>query len=251
MLLSGKVAVITGCNRGIGKAITTVFAKQGANIIACARKSTVEFESYLTNLQNETGVQITPVYFDISKEDEVKLAIKEIRKLSPTIDILVNNAGIAGDTIYQMTAMETLEEKMKVNFYGPFLMTQYIVKLMRKSTAASIVNITSIAADDSYKGMISYTASKAAFNAFTKTIANELGSANIRVNAIAPGFTETDMVSNAVTSEEFLTQLQSHLALKRLARPEEIANSVLFLASDLSSYITGQILRVDGGLFND
>lgn len=122
---------------------------------------------------------------------------------------------------------------------------------MRKSTAASIVNITSIAADDSYKGMISYTASKAAFNAFTKTIANELGNVNIRVNAIAPGFTETDMVSNAITNKEFLTQLQSHLALKRLARPEEIANSVLFLASDLSSYITGQILRVDGGLFND
>ncbi|MGE7944147.1 SDR family NAD(P)-dependent oxidoreductase [Lysinibacillus xylanilyticus] len=251
MLLNGKTAVITGCNRGIGKAITTVFAKQGANIIACARKNTAEFESYLINLQNETGVQITPVYFDISKENEIKSAIKEIRSVSPTIDILVNNAGIAGDTIFQMTTIKTIEEKMKVNFYGPFLLTQYIVKLMRKSSSASIVNITSIAADDSYKGMFSYTASKAALNAFTKTLANELGNANIRVNAVAPGFTETEMIENSVTNLEFLKQLQNDLALKRLAKPEEIANSVLFLASDLSSYITGQILRVDGGLFND
>lgn len=251
MLLRDKTAVVTGCAKGIGKEIVRVFAENGADVIACIRKYDADFLTYIQRLESEYDIVITPVYFDLSDETQILEAVKTIRANYKTIDILVNNAGIANDTIFQMTNIKFLEEKLKVNVYAPFIFTQYIVKLMRKSNHPSIINISSIAAEDNFKGMITYNMSKSAINSFTKSLANELGALNIRVNAIAPGFTETQMIEDAVNNNDFLQEMIKSSALRRLAKPEEIANSVLFLASELSSYITGQILRVDGGFYYD
>lgn len=248
MLLEGKVAVITGSNRGIGKAIVEKFALEGARIFACARTKTSSFEQFILELQNKTGVQITPVYFDMNDQKAMVESVKEIKSLKRKVDVLVNNMGIAGDTLFQMTKKLDVQNMMNTNFFGIFEFTQYIVKLMDRKIDTSIVNITSVAAQEGYPGMVSYSASKAALESMTKTLSKELGSQKIRVNAIAPGFTETEMIQNSITSEQFLGNIIQNTSLKRLANPQEIANATLFLASDLSSYVTGQIIRVDGGL---
>lgn len=248
MLLTGKVVVITGSNRGIGKSITEKFAFEGAHIFACARTSTEDFEQFLKYLQDKTGVQITPVYFDMADQEAMKEAVKVIKSFKLKVDILVNNMGIAGDTLFQMTKKSDAQHMMNINFFSTFEFTQYIIKLMDRKKDTSIVNISSIAAEQNFPGMVSYSASKAAIDSLTRTLSKELGAQKIRVNAVAPGFTETDMISSSVTSDSFLKNIVESTSFKRLAKPEEIANTALFLASDLSSYITGQVIKVDGGL---
>lgn len=248
MLLEGKVAIVTGSNRGIGKAIVEKLALEGANVFACARTQTNSFEGFIKELSKKTGVQITPVYFDMNNIEAMLDAIKQIKSFKMKIDVLVNNMGIAGDTLFQMTKKENAQSMMDTNFFCTFEFTQYIVKLMDRKATTSIINITSVAAQESFPGMISYAASKAALESMTRTLSKELGNQKIRVNAIAPGFTATEMIKNSVTNEQFLENIIQSTSLKRLAEPEEIANTVLFLASDLSSYVTGQIIRVDGGL---
>lgn len=248
MLLKGKVAIVTGSNRGIGKAIVEQFAHMGAEIFACARKETIEFKLFIESLHTKTGVQITPVYFDMNEKTSMLEAVKNIKSSKKKVDILVNNAGIAGDTLFQMTKKQDAQQMMNTNFFAPFEFTQYVVKLMGRDKGGSIINITSVAAQDNYQGMVSYSASKAALESLTKTLAKELGHNGIRVNAIAPGFTQTEMIETSISNQGFLSNIIETSSLKRLAMPEEIANAVLFLASDLSSYVTGQTIRVDGGL---
>lgn len=245
-MLKGKTAVITGCNRGIGKAILENFAQYGADIITVTRTKTPEFTCQCEEMEKNYGITIESVYADFQKEEEVDEAVKEIRRFKKTIDILVNNAGIANPlNILTMTKMETIHQSFEVNLFSHLLLTQGIVKNMMRKKKGSIVFISSSAAFDGGSN-IEYCASKGAINGSVKRLARELGAFGIRVNAVAPGLTSTDMGNSMSKEDEEIARNMN--IMKRKGDVKEIANAVLFLASDLSSFITGQILRVDGGL---
>lgn len=246
MLLENKTAVVTGCNRGIGKAILTRFAENGANVIAVVRKESETFSQYCDELEKKNDVKIHTVYADFSSEEEVNNAVKEIRKLKLPIDILVNNIGIANPlNILTMTKMETIHQAFQVNLFSALLLTQGIAKLMMRQKSGSVVFVSSSAAFDGGSN-IEYCASKGAVNGAVKRLAIELGAFGIRVNAVAPGLTSTDM-GNSMSEEDEAIALSMNV-MKRKGDVTEIADSVLFLASDMASFVTGQILRVDGGL---
>ncbi len=247
LLLKGKTAVLTGSNRGIGKAILEVFAKNGANIWACIRKPDDRFTDYIANLAKETSVTISPVYFDLVDVEQVKAGVKTITSAKQPVDVLVNNAGIIYTALFQMTSIDKMKEVFEINFFSQMLLTQYIVRIMTRQKSGSIINISSSAGIDCNEGRIAYAASKAAVIASTKVMARELAKYNIRVNAIAPGLIETDMMRES-TPEDVLANTLQRTCLKRVGEPSEIADAVLFLSSDSSSYITGQVLRVDGGM---
>ncbi len=246
MLLQNKTAVITGSNRGIGKAVLETFAENGADIFACARKESDEFSNVTERLSEKTGVSITPVYFDLAESEQVKSGIKSILSSKKQIDILVNNAGVASGSFFQMTSLKDLKQVFEINFFSQILFTQGISRYMTRFKTGSIINIASTAGLIGDAGMTSYGSSKAALMFATKTMATELGEMNIRVNAIAPSITKTDMFDQM--EEKARSKLIESSALKRPAEAVEVANVALFLASDLSSFITGQVLRVDGGL---
>lgn len=249
MMVQDRTAVVTGSNRGIGKAIVEKLALEGANVFACARSASEEFERDLQTLQDRTGRVVTPLYFDMDDPQAMKAAVKTIHATKIPIDILVNNAGIAGDTLFQMTTIHQAKHVMDVNFFAPLLFTQYVTKLMKKSVAPSIINISSMAATNNYAGMFSYSASKAALESMTKTLAKELGDMNIRVNAIAPGVIQTDLLNQFIPDEAYLQKMIGNSCMKRLGTPEDVANGVLYLASSLSSFVTGQVIRIDGGIY--
>lgn len=247
MLLKNKTAIITGCARGIGKEILKTFAENGADVFACVRKETEEFSERIKILSEENGVEIVPLYFDLRDDVAMKEAVMQIRKSKKKIDILVNNAGVISESLlFQMTPMENMREVFEVNFFAQMRLTQYISRFMQKNeNGGSIIFMSSIAALDGTPGQLEYIGSKAALIGATKALANEFGSFNIRVNAVAPGPTKTDM-GNEI-SEKLAEDAIKRSALGRWGTPEEIANVVLFLASDLSNYVTGQCIRVDGG----
>lgn len=246
MLLQNKTAIITGCNRGIGKAVLQVFAENGADIFACVRKESDEFLDVISKLMEKTCVTITPVYFDFSESEQVKNGIKTIISSKKQIDVLVNNAGVASGSFFQMTSLQDLRRVFEINFFSQILFTQGISRYMSRAKSGSIINIASVSGLIGDAGTTSYGSSKAALMLATKTMATELGGMNIRVNAIAPSITKTDMLGQM--EEKALNNLIESSALKRPAEAFEIANVALFLASHLSSFITGQVLRVDGGL---
>lgn len=246
MLLKQKTAIVTGCNRGIGKSILTVFAENGADIFACARNKSSEFTDIIKAIGNRTGVEITPVYFDFSESEEVKSGIKTILSSKKQINILVNNAGVATGSLFQITSLEEMKHLFEINFFSQILFSQGISRYMCRFKKGSIINIASTAGIIGDAGTVSYGSSKASLMFATKTMATELGEKNIRVNAIAPSITKTDMFDQM--DEKARNKLIQSSALKRPADPVEIANVALFLASDLSSYLTGQVLRVDGGI---
>ena len=249
-LLKNKTAVITGCNRGIGKAILKRFAEEEANVIACTRKNDESFNSFCNELQNKFKVKIHHIYFDLDDADAIKAAIVKIKEKSDKIDIIVNNAGIIQTALFQMTKIDDLKKIFNVNFFSVFLFSQLLVKYMIKNKSqSSIINISSSAAIEANLGRSAYASSKSALITLTKVMSKELSSFNIRVNAIAPGLTKTEMMEQS-TSEKYLKETISRISLKRVGEPHEIANTALFLASDLSSYINGQVLSVDGGLQN-
>lgn len=245
-LLSNKTALITGCNRGIGKTIVEIFASNGANIWACARKETPEFQDFISNTSVKYGVSIRALYFDLTNENEIKESLKILITEKCKIDVLVNNAGVAHGGFLQMTSIKKIKEVFEINFFSQLLIIQYVSKLMMKQNNGSIVNLASVAGLDSYPGYSAYGSSKAALIYATKTLAKELAPYNIRINAIAPSLTATDMATQM--SEKAKDILVGDSAMQRLAKPEEIANMALFLASDMSTFVNGQVMRVDGGM---
>lgn len=246
MLLENKTAVITGCNRGIGKEILKTFAENGANIFACVRRETDEFTERIKNLSEKNSVEITPLYFDMIDFAAMKNAVMQIRKTKKKIDILVNNAGARPQKVsaFQMTPLDNIRAVFDVNFFSAVQLTQYILKFMQ--TGGSIINIASMAAFDGDVGQCAYASSKAALIGFTRNLSRELGKQNIRVNAVAPGLTDTDM-GRANNTEGGADEFLKLATLNRWGKPDEIANAVLFLASDMSTFITGETIRVNGG----
>lgn len=245
-LLQGKNVIVTGSARGMGRRMITVFAENGANIFAHARCETETHKQYCSDLAERYSVKVIPVYFDLIYENQIKDGIKKIRSEKLPIDGLVNNAGISYTALLQMTSMGEMRRLFDVNFFAPYLLCQHISKLMLRNKSGSIVNISSSAALDGNPGLSAYGASKAALVCITKSMAAEFGESNIRVNAICPGVTETDMISEM---KESIYQIQKNAScLKKVATPDDIAKTALMLLSDLSQYITGQVISVDGGI---
>lgn len=243
--LEGKNAVITGANRGIGSAIVQKFAENGCNIWACVRKKSAVFEEKISDLAQKNGVIIIPVYFDLSNGEDIKNGFKNIYNNKRPIDVLVNTAGVINAEIFQRINVATMHDVFEINFFGPVQLSQLVLKSMLRYKNGSIINISSIAGLDTNPTNSIYGSSKAALNSFTKILASEVATSGIRVNAIAPGPTDTEMIQ--VVQNKVGNALLDRCAMGRLARPDEIAETALFLASEKSSFINGQILRVDGG----
>jgi 3-oxoacyl-[acyl-carrier protein] reductase len=245
MLLQKKTAIVTGANRGIGRAIVERFAQHGAAIWAHARRATPEFTAAMAECAARHGVEIQPVYFDVTDGAALKAALKDIVASGKPIDVLVNNAGVAHGGFFQMTPMTKVREVFEVNFFAALAISQAVVGPMRKHGGGSIINIASLSGLELKAGNVAYGTSKAALIAATRTLAAELGAQSIRVNAIAPGLTETDMAD--LMESKARVDMIERTSFKRLARPTEIADAAVFLASDMASFVTGQVLRVDGG----
>ena len=247
MLIQNKTAVITGCNKGIGKKILEVFSANGATIFACVRNVSEEFKTFANEMEKEFNNKIIPIQFDLNDENQVKKAASNILSSNSPIDILVNNAATIYTALFQMTSIKKLKETFETDFFSQTLFTQYILKSMIKKKSGSILYISSSSALDGNEGRSAYSSAKAAIIAQAKALSREVGMYNIRVNAIAPGLTDTDMMKEN-TPKEIVKEVASRTSLRRIANPQEIANAALFLSSDLSSYITGQVIRVDGGM---
>ena len=246
MLLEGKTAVITGCSRGIGKAVLNRMTAQGASAFALVRREDAAFTEHCAGLSEKYGVDVRMVYADFENENAVTAAAREILKTKERIDILVNNIGVAfPQRMLAMTPMEAVKRSFQINVFSGMLFTQLISKSMMRGRRGSIVFLSSSAAFDGGAN-IEYSAGKAAVLGEVRRLAVELGGFGIRVNAIAPGLTDTDM--GGITSEEVKAAALSRNIMKRMGEPEEIADAAVFLASDLSRFMTGQTLRVDGGL---
>ncbi len=246
MLLSGKNTVVTGCLRGIGRKTLEVFAEQGANVWACAQYADQEFEKFCADLANRTGTWIKPVYFDLTNSDAVKGGLKTIFADKQVVDVLVNVAGFTKDSIFHMTSIEQLKIIFEVNYFSQILISQYITKLMVRQKRGSVINIVSVSGLDGSSGQLAYSSSKAALIGATRTMSRELAKQGVRINAIAPGVIDTDM--NSLVPENVIADHIKGMSIKRMGKSSEVADAILFLASDMSSYMTGQIIRVDGGM---
>ena len=244
--LTGKTALITGCNRGIGKAMVEKFASEGANIICAIRKENPAFKEETVKWASQYGVNIDFVYFDLTDEESIKAAFKDLQKEKRVIDILVNNAGIPAGGFLLMTSLAKVKEVMQVNFFSQILVTQLVAKMMMKQKHGAIVNMSSVTALDNQGGWTAYGSSKAAMVSFTRTVARELAAFGIRVNAVAPGLIDTQM--GGEMDEKYQAEMLNRSDLGRKGTPEEVANLVCFLSSDDASYITGQLVRIDGGM---
>lgn len=244
-MLTGKTAIITGANRGIGLATVEVFAEQRAVIWACARTQSDEFEDKIAEIAHRNSTIIYPVYFDVKDKAAVKNAVKTIGKNAKSMDILVNNAGADAKAFFSMMSYDMMQDTLEVNFFSQVYLAQCISRYMMKAKAGNIINVASVSGIVNSKGDIAYGSSKAASIFSTKTMALELGSYGIRVNSVSPGFIDTDMWKKR--KQELYNKVLSETPLGRQGKPREVANVILFLASDMSSYITGQNIIVDGG----
>jgi len=244
-MLKNKKAIITGSNRGIGKAIATMFAEQGAELILCSR-----IDGSLVDLKKELKMKfnskVMDLYFDVGNPISIRDSFKKIHSHTKTIDVLVNNAGVLGDALLRMISLDLINKVFSTNTYGIIYTTQYVTPFMMRNKGGSIINISSIIGVNGNKGQVVYGGSKSAVIGITKSSSKELAEHNIRVNAIAPGFIDTDMVKNL--PESIYKERMDSIKMKRIGTPLDIAKSVLFLASDLSEYITGQTIGVDGGM---
>lgn len=245
-MLKGKTAVVTGCLKGIGRETLDHFAAAGADVFACCQFPTEEFESHLQELRDVCGVQVWPVYFDMTDNNAIRDAARTIQQEHRKIDALVNIAGLNRDAFFQMVRPEDLQLTFQVNFFSQIIFSQYIVKLMLRGGGGSVIFTSSVSGLNGNEGQLAYAASKAALVAAVKTMAEELGSGGVRVNAVAPGLIDTDMYKNV--PPEVVENKVKKTDLKRMGKTGEVADTIVFLASDMSSHITGQILRIDGGL---
>ena len=245
-ILQNKNCVITGCLQGIGKAAVDVFCREGANVFACCQMQTEEFESYCAETAQKYGAQVIPVYFDLMDDDSIKEAAKQIQKAKMPINALVNIAGMTKDAFFQMVTQDQLEKIFRVNFFSQIMFTQYMVKLMQRAGGGSVVFTSSLSAINGNIGQLAYSSSKAAIIAATKTMSAELGASGIRVNAVAPGMIATSMTE--ILTDETVERIMNSSDIKRMGQPSEVADVLAFLASDMSSYVTGQTIRIDGGI---
>ncbi len=245
MLLKGKTAIVTGGSRGIGEAIVKLFLTEGANVYSLSRsegKSYSEFEK----LSKTTGSFFKWLKTDMSDREDIKGTVSEILKEANSIDILVNNAGITRDGFIFRMKDEDWDDVISTNLTSAFELCRGFARTMIKQKSGSIINTSSVVGLMGNAGQVNYSASKAGLIGLTKSLAKELASKSVRVNAVAPGFIDTSMTE--ALGEKAREALENVIPLKRTGKPEEIAQAVLFLASDNSSYITGQVLAIDGGM---
>lgn len=243
-MLKGKVCIVTGATRGIGLRIAEYFAGEGATVFLNGRDAAKVDE--LVDRLNQKGHDVHPFFCDVSDPAQVKEAFQSFLKVSKTLDVLVNNAGILDDALIGMVSPNQIEQTFSINTYSVLYMSQYASRIMSRNHSGSIINLTSIIGTNGNVGQAVYGGSKAAVIGITKSLAKELAGKNIRVNAIAPGFIDTDMARSI--PDEIFTQRVDSVAMKRIGSPKEIAGVACFLASELSSYVTGQVIGVDGGM---
>ena len=244
-MLKGKCAIVTGAAKGIGKAIALKLASLGANIVLNYRSS----EEKAIETENEIkafGVEVLRVKGDISNISDVENLIKSAKEKFGKIDIMVNNAGITKDTLILRMKEEDFNSVIDVNLKGVFNCLKTITPVMVKQKSGKIINLSSVVGIAGNAGQVNYAASKAGVIGMTKSLAKEIGARGITVNAVAPGFIETDMTE--VLGEKFKEETKKAIPLKRLGKPEDVANVVAFLASEDADYITGQVIQVDGGM---
>lgn len=247
MLLKGRNAVITGARTGIGRAIAELFAREGANIWAIVHREDAEWLSAMDALALECNVWIKPIYIDLSVEEQIKQGMQTIIREKLPINILVNAAGVLSPKrLFTMTSMADMRQLMDVNFFAAMQLSQLAARVMMRQKSGSIVHISSVSAWADDSAQLEYAVSKAAINCATKKMAAELGAYGIRVNAVAPGLIETKMLAEA--NEDAVEQLKNSTYMKHIGQPENVASMVAYLASDEANYVTGQIIRVDGGM---
>ena len=244
-LLEGKNAIITGASRGIGRGIAQVFAQHGANV-AFTYSSSVEAAEELEQELTNMGVKAKAYKSNAASFEEAQDLIAQVSKDFSSIDILINNAGITKDNLLMRMSEEDFDKVIEVNLKSIFNMTKAVQRTMLKQRHGSIINMSSVVGVKGNAGQSNYAASKAGIIGFSKSMALELGSRNIRTNVIAPGFIETEMT--AKLDEKTVQGWRDNIPLKRGGSPEDIANACVFLGSDLSSYVTGQVINVDGGM---
>ncbi|WP_297516821.1 3-oxoacyl-[acyl-carrier-protein] reductase [Flavobacterium sp.] len=244
-LLEGKVAIITGASRGIGSGIAKIFAQQGAHV-AFTYSSSAESALVLEKELLAQGVKAKGYQSNAGNFEEAQQLVDAVIADFGTVDVLINNAGITKDNLLMRMSEEDFDKVIEINLKSVFNMTKAVQKIMLKNRNGSIVNMSSVVGVKGNAGQANYAASKAGMIGFTKSIALELGSRNIRCNAIAPGFIETEMT--AKLNPDVVQGWRDSIPLKRGGTPEDVANACLFLASDMSAYVTGQVLNVDGGM---
>lgn len=245
MSFEGKVVLVTGSTRGIGRAIATRFAEQGAAVVVTGRRES-DAKEVAQAIAEETGGQVLGMALDVSQEESVGLVLGEIQSQLGGVDILVNNAGITQDTLLLRMSEDDWERVMEVNVNGAYRCSKAVLRHMMKKRWGRIINVTSIIGIIGNPGQTNYSASKAALIGFTKSLAKEVAGRGITVNAVAPGFIESDMT--AALSEEQRNALWEKIPMGRPGSPEDVAAAVLFLANDDASYVTGHTLVVDGGI---
>ena len=244
-ILEGKTAIITGGSRGIGKGIAEVFAAHGANV-AFTYSSSAEVANALAAELNATGVTAKAYQSNAADFDQCEALVKQVLEDFGTVDVLINNAGITKDNLLMRMSEEDFDKVIEVNLKSVFNMTKAIQRTFLKQRSGSIINMSSVVGVKGNAGQANYAASKAGIIGFSKSVALELGSRSIRCNVIAPGFIETEMT--AKLDPDTVQGWRNAIPLKRGGQPEDIANACVFLASDLSAYITGQVMNVDGGM---
>ena len=241
-----KTVLITGGSRGIGKAVAIKFAEKGNQIIINYVSEKTDTEKLKNELLEAGAKDVLLIKADVSNSEDVKNMVKESIEKFEKIDILVNNAGITKDNLLMRMSEEVFDKVIQINLKGTYLVTKEVTKYMMKKRSGSIVNLASVVGVAGNAGQCNYAASKAGIIGFTKSIAKELASRNIRANAVAPGFIETDMTN--VLKEEIKENINSQIPLRRMGSAKEVAELVYFLGEDASSYITGQVINVDGGM---
>ena len=244
MLLTGKTALVTGASRGIGRAIAILFASEGALVYANAR--TVGSLDAVSDEYRERHLTFRPLYFDVCDTAAIRTALMTIKKETGRLDILVNNAGIMSSSLLGMTSKKSAQELFDVNVFAPLELMQMASKLMLHQKSGSIINLSSIVGERGNAGQAAYAASKGAVSALTKSVSHELAPHGIRVNAVAPGYIDTDLFN--AEKQEIREQVLSRVKLGRIGTPKDVARVCLFLASDLSDYVSGQIIGVDGDI---
>lgn len=246
MLLKDKIALVTGAARGIGIATAELFAREGAHVVLSGRSVEALEEAKAHLAQAVPGAQLTVMPLDVASPESVRDAFQALFKQTKRLDVLVSNAGVLDDALISMVTEAQIHRVFEPNTYGVLYCAQYASRLMARNKGGSIINLASIIGTNGNVGQAVYAGSKAAVIGITKSLSKELAPQNIRVNAIAPGFIDTDM-ARSIGPEKFAERVAS-IRMGRVGTAEEIAKVALFLASDLSSYVTGQIIGVDGGM---